>query len=75
MFAMCTDNIFWISSSPEYNDFKKLNWFKQSKPIKSVKGNKTKISYILNYRIKSVLTDLRDIIPGIMTSLIMALMK
>jgi len=60
MFAMCTDNIFWISSSPEYEKFKKWKI-------------KEKLKYIITYRIKTVLTDWRDICPGIMTSLILSL--
>lgn len=60
MFAMCTDNIFWISASPEYPVFKKYSL-------------KLKLKYIINYRIKTVLTSWRDIIPGIITSLILTI--
>ncbi len=60
MFAMCVDNIFWISASPEYGDFKKWTI-------------KEKFKYIINYRIRTVLTHWRDIIPGIITSLILTL--
>lgn len=59
MFAMSTDNIFWISASPEYKDYKK-------------KSFKEKLKYIFNYRIKTVLTNWRDIAPAIMTSFLMA---
>lgn len=73
MFAMCVDNLFWISSSPEYKAFKLMNWFKHNGI--GIKMNDkfylNKLSYILNYRIKSVLTDKRDIIPAILTSGIM----
>lgn len=75
MFAMSTDNIFWISSSREYGKFKKLPWFKKSNKSLTIEGKKynTKISYVLGYRIKSVLTDRRDIIPGLITSLILTI--
>lgn len=58
MFAMCVDNIFWISASPEYKDFKKWSL-------------KDKLKYIITYRIKTVLTHWRDIIPAIITSFIL----
>ena len=60
MFAMCVDNIFWISASPEYPKFKIWNL-------------KEKLKYIFTYRIKTVLTHWRDIIPAIMTSLILTI--
>ena len=62
MFAMSVDNIFWISSSPpkEYNKFKQSNL-------------KEKIKYIFLFRIKTVLTDFRDIIPALITSFILTL--
>ena len=52
MLVMCTDNIFWISASPEYEEFKKKSLIDKAK-------------YIFNYRIKTVLTNPRDIIPAI----------
>lgn len=54
MLVMCIDNIFWISASPskEYEDFKKMNFYK-------------KMRYIWNFRIKTVLTNWRDICPAI----------
>jgi len=55
---MCVDNIFWISASPEYKDFKKWSL-------------KDKLKYIITYRIKTVLTHWRDIIPAIITSFIL----
>ena len=61
MFAMCVDNIFWISASPEYKDFKKWSSWK-------------KINYIFTYRIKTVITHWRDIIPAVITSFVLALM-
>lgn len=75
MFSMCTDNIFWISSSAEYDYFKKLGWFKYNgnQLMKEKKLYRTKINYVVNYRIKSVLVDKRDIIPGLITSFIMTI--
>lgn len=61
MFAMCVDNIFWISASPEYLQFKKWSFGK-------------KIIYVLKDRIWAVLKHPRDIIPGIITSFILAVM-
>ncbi len=58
MFAMSTDNIFWISASPEYPEFKKYSL-------------KEKLNYVVNYRIKTVLTNWRDIVPAIITSFIL----
>jgi len=70
IFNMCIDNICWISSSPEYDTFKKLKWFLLTSDF-IVRDNKlyhTKLSYIFEYRIWSVLTDWRDIIPATITS-------
>lgn len=58
MFAMCVDNIFWISASPEYPLYKKYSL-------------KQKIRYILIDRVLAVLKHPRDIIPAIMTSAIL----
>jgi hypothetical protein len=55
MFAMCVDNIFWISSAPEYPRFKKMT-------------RAEKLIYIVEKRIIPVLTDWRDIIPALLTS-------
>jgi hypothetical protein len=59
--TMCIDNIFWISASPEYSQYKKYSFY-------------NKIKYIVNFRIKSVLTNWRDIIPAVITSFILALL-
>jgi len=59
MFAMCTDNIFWISASPEYPAFKK-------------KSFKAKAIYVLRDRVLAVLKHPRDIVPAIMTSFTLA---
>lgn len=60
MFAMITDNICWIGASPEYPDYKKWNL-------------KKKLGYIIKFRIKTVLTHPRDIIPAVITSFILTL--
>jgi len=75
MFAMCIDNLFWISSSPEYRTFKKLLWFRKSSVKIMINGKiyNTKIHYIINYRIKSVITCWRDILPAVIVSLILAI--
>ncbi|MFW9872086.1 MAG: hypothetical protein ACFFG0_03215 [Candidatus Thorarchaeota archaeon] len=57
---MSVDNIFCISASPEYNEFKKYSFMK-------------KCGYIFNYRIKTVLTHWRDICPAIIASFILTL--
>lgn len=57
MVVMCIDNIAWISDSPEYKDFKKMNLFR-------------KAQYIWGYRIKTVLTNPRDMIAGVAGALI-----
>jgi hypothetical protein len=61
MFAMCTDNIFWIGTSPEYRYFKGYSL-------------KEKIKYIILYRIKTVITSWRDIIPAIITATILSIL-
>lgn len=59
MFAMCVDNIFWISASPEYPKVKKYS-------VQEL------LNYIWNDRVKVVLTNWRDIVPAIITSFILA---
>jgi len=58
MFAMCVDNLCWMPSSPEWNDEKAKGW-------------RSLFIYALMYRIKTVLTDWRDIVPAIVTSFVM----
>lgn len=76
MFAMSVDNIFWISSSREYKGFKKLPWIIPDGATRWLRHEGkfyySKLGYIFAYRIKSVLTDYRDIVPGIITSFILA---
>ena len=59
------NNILWISASPEYEEYKKLPWYK--------KGEKCKLDYIFNYRIKTVWSNWRDwgsaIIAGVIATI------
>lgn len=76
MFLMCTDNLFWVKSSPEYKAFKRLKYLDtDSDQVIWVDGKvyRNKISYIFGYRIWSVLTDWRDITPAIIGSFLLAL--
>jgi len=70
MIAMCVDNIFWIPTSPEYPNFKenKMPIFVEGKLYHS------RLSYIFKYRILSVLTHWRDIVPAIISSTILTLL-
>lgn len=76
MFTMSVDNIFWIPTSPEYKKYKKLPFFKKAFLgyfiIVESKFYHTKLQYIIKYRIWSVITHWRDIIPAVITSLILA---
>ena len=72
---MCLDNICWISSSAEWEteaivSRKKLSWKGHVKKY----SIKEKLDYVYNYRIISVLTDIRDIIPAVLTSGLMSLL-
>jgi hypothetical protein len=53
--AMFTDNLCWISSSPEFNEVKK-------------KSFKDYLIYCFRDRIFAVIKDTRDIIPAVLTS-------
>lgn len=68
MFCMSVDNIFWIPTSPEYDQFKRGYGIQVEGKIYN-----SRIAYIIKYRIWSVLTHWRDIIPAIMTSLILTI--
>ena len=59
MFAMCIDNIFWISASPEYRQFKFWKF-------------KTKFKYVIVNRVWSVLKHPRDVLPAVITSFLLA---
>jgi len=74
MFAMSVDNIFWIPTSPEYKQFKKVPWIRTDKKGFNYAGGyyANKLEYIIFYRIKSVLFHWRDIVPAIITSFILA---
>lgn len=74
--SLVVDNIFWISASPEYKKFKRLPWIIPDGATRWLRHEGkfyyTKLGYVLIYRIKSVLTHWRDIIPAIITSFILA---
>ena len=79
IFCLSIDNIFWIATSPEYPIYKRLPFFPVdgNDPISlldsvKVEGKvyKSKIDYILRYRVWSVITHWRDIIPALFTSFI-----
>lgn len=67
MLAMSLDNIFWIPTSPEYQKFKN----NQFPLVVEGKSYNSKLDYIFRYRILSVLKHPRDIIPAIVSSLIL----
>lgn len=76
---MSIDNICWISASPEYSIFRRLPFFPTNgkDPISLLdtltidrKVYTNKLAYILRYRIWTVITHWRDVIPAIFTSLI-----
>jgi hypothetical protein len=75
---MCLDNIFWIPSSPEYPNFKKMKWIRKTtgNPFVFVeeKYYVSKLDYIFRYRIWSVIKDWRDIIPGVISSFVLTLL-
>jgi len=63
---MCFDNILWISKSPEYEQIKASKY-----PI--VMDGKEYYSlqdYIIRYRVISVLTNWRDLVPAVLTGII-----
>lgn len=73
MFAMSVDNIFWIPDSPEWRSIKKnfkiYNFMGREYGIPI---NKEGLSYTWNKRVLEVLKHPRDIIPAVMTSLLLA---
>lgn len=74
MVAMCVDNICWIPDSGEFLSIK--NNFYCSIFLGRVWAfpkNKAGWDYVIKYRIKTVLTHPRDILPAIFTSLILVL--
>jgi len=74
MFAMCVDNICWIPDSPEWTTIKGnffiINLFKREWGFPK---NKEGWKYVWKNRILEVLKHPRDIIPAIITSLLMSL--
>lgn len=58
--AMFIDNLFWMSSSPEWNKVKKYS-------------QKDYLIYCFRDRIWAVIKDKRDIIPAILTSLVLTI--
>lgn len=77
IFCMSLDNIFWISTSPEYERYRKLPWFipdaKDRWLIHEGEEYYTKLGYIFGYRVWSVIKSWRDIIPAIISSLILSI--
>jgi hypothetical protein len=57
---MCSDNLFWISKSPEYVDYKHYTF-------------KKKVNYIFKYRIFTVITNWRDFTPALIFATLGAL--
>lgn len=74
MFAMSIDNLFWIPTSGEWNGKATVRRGSRSwtGPVKDY-DLWQKIEYAWNYRIMSVITHWRDIIPAIFTSLLLSL--
>jgi len=71
MIAMCIDNIFWIPTSPEYVKIQNKQY-----PVRvEGKSYNSLIDYVIRYRIFSVIKHPRDIIPAIISSLILALVS
>lgn len=75
IFCMSLDNIFWIPTSPEYENFKKLPFAKISDTFLEVEGKKyyAKLHYIFGYRVWSVIKHWRDIVPAIISSLLLTI--
>lgn len=67
--AMCLDNVNWIKSSPEYEDFKNNKF-----PLTNRDGTfKSKFDYVFRGRILAVIKDWRDIKPALISSLFSAI--
>lgn len=68
--AMILDNCFWISASPEYQDFKNNKF-----PLITRDGTfKNKFDYVLRGRIFSVIKNKRDIMPALISSAILTIL-
>ena len=74
MFAMSLDNIFWIPASPEWRylkkEFKVIVLFGHEFGFPKTKKA---LSYCWHKRVLEVLKHPRDILPAIVTSLVMTL--
>lgn len=71
MCAMCLDNIFWIPTSPEYKDIKKN--FTLLFGLLAIPKNKEGLNYCWKNRILEVIKHPRDIIPAIISSIILSI--
>lgn len=71
MTGFTINNLFWISASPEYYAFKKLGLIIPGESFLMMERKKyrTKMSYIFNYRIKTVWSNWRDISSGLIVGL------
>lgn len=75
MIRQSWNNILWISASPEYEDFKKVPWFFSNGLtglIVESKAYYTKMSYIWDYRIRTVWSNWRDFTSAVTSSLLLA---
>ena len=69
VFSLCLDNIFWIPTSSEYEQFKSNKF-----PLKIENTlYNSKIDYVFRYRILSLIKSWRDITPALISSLILSL--
>lgn len=74
MCAMCLDNIFWIPDSPEWLSIKKNFFiFILFKREFGIPKNKEGKYYCWKYRILEVLKHPRDILPAIISSIILTI--
>ena len=76
MVAMCVDNICWIPDSREFGSIKKNFYvFVLLKREWVFPRNKEGWKYVYHNRILEVLKHPRDILPAIITSFIITIMK
>jgi hypothetical protein len=75
LITLSFDNIFWVSASPEFENYKKLGLFKsnRNKIIVEKREYLTKADYIFHYRIKSVFTNWRDLSASVIGGLLVGL--
>lgn len=73
-FAMCVDNTFWITDSPEWNSIKKNFWLiKLGNFEYPIAKNKEGWSYVTKDRVWVVIKSWRDIVPAVISSSILTL--